>query len=402
MKNLNSTLSSPLGSKSHQKFFHQHKKHLIFSAILLIVIGFMWSSGAKSPVLQALGQNNAIEEQGRVNILLLGIGGTKHDGPNLTDTIILASYDQKTKKVDLISLPRDLWLEKYKAKVNTMYQLGLNKGGDGLDFVQTEIGDVLGVTIPYTVRVDFNGFVKAVDLVEGLDLNVQKTFDDYEYPIEGKEDDLCGYKEQTIDVDEDKSKELNIPQGKQKVYLAPDGSTATDSAKLDYSCRFEHLHFDAGPTHMDGVTALKFVRSRHGTGSEGSDFARSKRQQLVLQAFREKVLSLGTLTDPGKVISLLQTFGSSIATDIPQDHYLSFLKMAKDVSGFQSHVIDLDADSHLLINPPPNNYGGAWVLIPPNNDFSGVHTYVQTIFNPPIATPSASVSASPTQTPKGK
>ncbi len=369
--------------------WNKHKLWLMLG--LIILLGVLWIKLTEhSTVFNYAFRNPGLKaDEGRINVLLLGIAGGKHEGSTLTDTIMVASYDLKTKNVDLISLPRDIWLDEKKAKINTLYQTGL-KSGDGLAYAQNEIGKLLGIVIPYGVRVDFSGFVKAVDLVDGVDVEVPQSFDDYEYPIEGKESDLCGYTEQELEVDEAKSKELNIPQGKQKVYLAPDGSTATDSAKLDLKCRYEHISFKQGTTHLDGETALKFVRSRHGTNKEGSDFSRSRRQQLVISAFKQKALSLDTLTDLSKITGLLKTFGVSFSTNIPQNKYVEFANLGRKAEKVSSHVVDYSGDNPLLINPDPKEYGGGWVLIPPQHDFSQIQRYVDDVFSGnPEATQSA-------------
>lgn len=381
--------------RSFRQFFKRHKIPLLVLGIVCIALLFWMKTSSSSAFEYVFGGPSLPQSnEGRVNILLLGMGGGKHEGATLTDTIMVAGYDPETHRVDLISLPRDMWIDKHKEKVNAIYQMGLENGG-GLKFAEAEIGEILGTEIPYAVTVDFSGFVKAVDLIGGIDANVETTFDDYEYPIEGKEDDLCGFKEQKIEVDESKSKELHIPTGKQTVYLAPDGKIATDSAQLDFSCRYEHIHYDKGSLHMDGVTALKFVRSRHGNNGEGSDFARSKRQQVVIQAFRQKVLSIGTLLDPTKIVSLLQTLGDSISTDIPQTKFLQLINAFKEVSSVTSHVIDQSSEEHLLVHPDPSNYGGAWVLVPAGNNYAAIHKYVDDVFSGnPISTPSASPSRS--------
>src|SRR3989344_2496666 len=68
-----------------------------------------------------------------------------------------------------------LKMDEHKTKVNTLYQLGLNKK-DGLEFTQTEIGKILNIDIPYGVRIDFGGFIKAVDLLGGIDVDVLESF----------------------------------------------------------------------------------------------------------------------------------------------------------------------------------------------------------------------------------
>jgi polyisoprenyl-teichoic acid--peptidoglycan teichoic acid transferase len=335
----------------------------------------------------------------RVNILLLGNSGGTHDGPQLTDSIIVASYNLKTSKVTLISIPRDLWVEGAKSKINAVYE---NGDGHKLQYAEDKIDDLLGFPIHYGVRIDFSGFEKAVDTVGGVDVDVERSFDDYMYPVEGKEDDLCGYTEKEIDITEEQSKQLNIKAGKQKLFLDPQGQIATDSAKLDFGCRYEHLHFDKGLTHMDGETALKYVRSRHALGIEGSDFARSKRQQRVIQAFREKALSLETLANPQKITSLVQTLGNSFETDIPPTAYLDLFGLVKKMDGTNSVVLgQLDDGTSLLINPPPSQYGGGWVLIPPNNDFTIIQKYLSDKINGIESTTSGKL-ASPSPSPKKK
>jgi len=217
---------------------------------------------------------------GKVNVLFLGITGEGFDGPNLTDTIMVASYNLKTNEVYLISIPRDLWLPEFKGKVNSVYETGLSQN-NGLSLAKTVIGNILGIPINYGLRIDLKGFIQAVDAIGGVDVNVSNSFDDYNYPIAGKEDDMCGNSEKEIDFSSDDAKKLNIDPGKKTVLILSDGSIATDSAQEDmgakyFTCRYEHIHFDKGLTHMDGANALKFARSRHGTNGEASDFASSK------------------------------------------------------------------------------------------------------------------------------
>lgn len=366
-------------SRSRLELFF--KKHTILTLIGIFFIGFLlyWLGSSSSSAFNFVFRGTSLQtEDGRINVLLLGISGGRHEGATLADTIMVGSYDVKNHKVDLISIPRDLWIEKQKAKINTLYQMGLLRG-NGLKFAESEIGEMLGMSIPYGVRVDFSGFVKAIDLVGGVDVEVVSGFDDYEYPIEGKEEDLCGNKESEIEIDRDRSRELNIPEGKQKVYITLDGKTATSAADLDLKCRFEHINFKKGQMHMNGDTALKFARSRHGNNQEGSDFARSKRQQVILEAFRNKVLSVETLTDLAKIVSLVKTFGDNVETDIPQSKYLELGALVKRTGDVRSHVIGFGGANSLLIHPDPVDYGGAWVLIPPGNDFTKIRRFIDDV-----------------------
>jgi polyisoprenyl-teichoic acid--peptidoglycan teichoic acid transferase len=355
---------------------------ILFLGVLLLSLIYMWfhsSTSTSSPFRFTLPvvQSPIKSTDDRVNVLLLGNPGGRHDGTFLTDSIVVASYNLKTNKVTLISIPRDLWLQDEQAKVNTIYQTGM-KDGNGISYAKEKIGNIVGLPIHYGVRLDFSGFSKAIDQVGGIDVDVPVTFDDYNYPIEGKEKDLCGNIEKEVDLNEEQAKALNLPVGKHKMLFTPSDKPATESA--DFACRFDHIHYDKGLTHMNGPIALTFVRSRQGTNGEGSDFARSRRQQLVIQAFREKVLSLDTLANPQKLIALATTFGDSFETDIPLDKSLDFLALVKKNSGTESVVLgDLGRGQSILIHPPAGQYGGAYVLIPPNDDFSTIQEFVKKV-----------------------
>lgn len=328
----------------------------------------------------------------RVNVLLLGNAGGTHDGANLTDTVIVASLNIKTNKVYLISLPRDMWVEEMGAKINTVYDLG-KKNNDSLMFGKKIIERIVGVPIHYAVRLDFSGFEKAIDEVGGIDVVVEKSFNDYLYPVTGKEHDLCGWEEKELEFNEEDAKKLNIEPGKRKVITMPADNPdlavqgmkiATDSAEdkkgyIYFTCRYEHISYKKGEAHMDGETALKFVRSRMGTNGEGSDFARSNRQQKVIEAFRKKVLSLDTLVNPSKIGGLLDAFGKTVEVDIPITDAIQIYPYVEKIEKTSSIVLgNLDKES-LFINPPSDNYGGAWVLAPRSGDYIEIQNYVKKV-----------------------
>jgi len=323
-------------------------------------------------------------EDQRVNILLLGIGGGSHEGPNLTDTIIFASIDPKNKKVTMVTLPRDLWVPDLQAKINYAYASGESGRKDkGLLLAKAAVRKILGQKIDYGFRIDFSGFEKAVDRMGGLNIDVARSFDDYAYPLSGKEDELCGTSEDAI--------------ASMSAEIATGSATEFDL----FPCRYEHLHFDKGIQHMDGETALKYVRSRHALGPEGSDFARSQRQERVITALKDKVFSAGTLLNPLTLVSLYDTFQASIDTDIQKSEYDDFVKLAQRMKGSETknYVIDTGDEAvgrpDLLINPPlsQDRYGGAWVLVPKAGpaDYSEIQAYVKCLVEnmgcPIISTP---------------
>lgn len=396
-----------LGRRKQKKKIWKLGLIILIIAIIIALVFFLNKfSGTFSVVNFILSNTGLKSNDGRVNILLLGIAGGSHDGANLTDTILVATYDLKTNQLYLFSIPRDLWLPALKSKANAVYEIGLSQGS-GLQLAKVVMGNILGIPIHYGLRVDFRGFVKAIDAIDGIDVEVQTAFDDYQYPIQGKENDLCGYEEKEVDFSEEEAKKLNIEIGKQKVMVSPDGTIATDSAQEDkgikyFSCRYEHISFEKGQMHMNGAIALAYVRSRHGTNGEGSDFARSKRQQRVIEVVKSKILSLETLTNPGRISDLINTLGKSIDSDISAKDGLEFYKLSKKLDKTHSFVLDNSpkADlpngrTSLLIHPSPADYGGAFVLVSEDDDFSIIQGYVRKILTGEITEYEATGSARP-------
>lgn len=306
--------------------------------------------------------------EGRTNVLLLGIGGPNHQGGELSDSIVVASLDKKKKDVALISLPRDIWIDSTQSKINAIYSYGEENGGNGLEDGKKTISEVVGLPIHYAIRLDFSGFEQAIDQIEGIDVNVDKGFDDYKYPIPGKEKDNCGYQEKEIENEQGQKQIITVDQNDQSISAGAD----------PFVCRFEYLHFEAGLNHFDGKTALKYVRSRMGTNNEGSDFARAARQQKVISAFYQKAISYQTILDPDKIVRLASTFDRSLDTDLDTEDIIAFVRLAQGLKDVQirNFVPDTKGENSLLINPSSEQYAGAYVLIP-RNGWSSIHQKIK-------------------------
>ena len=357
---------------------------IIIGLVLLVIVGKVVIGNLNVfPVLFQLIVNRDIqlkETNNHINILLLGIGGGTHDGPDLTDTIIFANIDPKTNKIVLISIPRDFWSSDLNQKINTAYAIGESKKqGGGLTLAKAAVSKITGQNIDYGIRIDFSGFVKAVNIVGGIDVNVENAFDDYQYPVDGKEADPCGHTQDELQAF---------------------ATASADKQLEEFPCRYKHIHFNKGLVHMDGETALEFVRSRHAEGAEGSDFARSKRQEKAIKAFKDKVLSAQTLINPAKIISLYETLKSSIDTDIKQDEFDDFIRLAEKLrtAQIQTGVLDTGDESKkragLLINPSStSDYNYEWVLIPRtgNSNYQEIQKYINCM----IKTGNCPVLASP-------
>lgn len=340
------------------------KGTILATLFLLLIVGWGISQLVRlSPFLLQLlfDRNIALRKtDGNINLLAMGISGGTNEGPELTDTIIFVSLNPEKNVVTLLSIPRDLWIPQVKERVNTLYAIG------GLTLSKREIATVLHQPIEYAVVVDFEGFVKAIDLMGGLDIAVERTFDDYEYPIEDKREDLCG---------------RNIDEATQLL--------ATQEATLVFPCRYQYVHFEKGKTHMDGKQALIFVRSRNAKGPEGSDFARSVRQQKVIKAFRDKLFSTRILFNPIAITSLYTVLSKSIVTDIKHSEFDDFIRLAEKMKNAELRSFTIDSQDSaskkkgLLTNPPITDFDGKWVLIPRTGEgnYKEIHEYVSCLLS---------------------
>lgn len=283
--------------------------------------------------------------KGRTNVLLMGMGGKNHKGSQLTDSLIVLSIDLGNRDVVGFSIPRDIWISSLKTKINSVFFYGEQKKEDsGLVLAKAAIEEIIGQPIHYAITLDFEGFKRAVDLIGGIDVEVPESFDDYKYPVPGMEE------------------------------AEPE------------DLRYEHLHFDKGWQTLSGVQALRYVRSRNAEGVQGTDFARSKRQQQVLIAFKNKVWSLETILSPKKVVNLMNTFSDSVYTDLIEQEYISLAKLALQTDQDEIRFGLLNAENKetgeegLLVNPPAGNYDGQWVLTGRDGSWEQVHNYVESLF----------------------
>lgn len=283
-----------------------------------------------------LGHEGKLEgkKEDRINVLMLGMGGIGHEGPFLTDTNIIASIKPSTGEIAMISVPRDMYvpIPGYGwQKINHANSFGETyQDGQGGELASQTIEQIFDMPIHYYVRVDFSGFEKIIDDLGGIEVDVQRSFIDKEYP-------------------------------------APE-------------FKYQVVSFDKGVQEMDGDTALKFVRSRHGNNGEGSDFARTKRQQQVIIAIKDKAVSASTLLNPAKINKVLKSLDNSISTNLTADEIIYLSKFGQDFS--------LDDIITFNFNSAPDNFlvsdftsGGAYILRPKSGNFNDMTNLVKNIFN---------------------
>ena len=279
--------------------------------------------------------NNVIagQQEDRINILLLGIGGTGHDGPYLSDTNIILSIKPSINQVAMISVPRDLAVKINGhgiRKINNADAFGEAEQADGGgEYARKIFEQTFGASIPYYARVDFTAFKELVDAMGGITINIERSFVDTAYP-------------------------------------GPNNS-------------FQTVSFEAGLQQIDGERALMFTRSRHGSNGEGSDFARAKRQQLVLAAFKKKLLSAGTYLNPITLQKILTSLSQHIITNLDFGQTMYLVSLAKKINGDDIKTLVLD-DSPTGFLKPIIDEGSAYLLVPKTGNFSEINSAINNIF----------------------
>jgi LCP family protein required for cell wall assembly len=288
-------------------------------------------AGEGTPVLDAEGNplpaadtapiapsTNPWDGAGRVTILVLGLDyrdWSADEGPSRSDTMILLTLDPLSKTAGMLSVPRDMWVSipGFKhGKINTAYYLGdahqLPGGGPALAVKTVE--QFLGVPVNYYAQIDFGAFVRFIDEIGGVKIDVPE-------PITV---DLLGTGHQT------------------KKKLKP------------------------GTQVLPGEWALAYARARY---TEGGDFDRAKRQQQVILAIRDRILSFDLLpTLISKAPTLYNELASGINTNLSLDEVLKLAVLAADVQeeNIYKGVID---EGNVLFGKSPD---GLDILIPIPDD----------------------------------
>jgi LCP family protein required for cell wall assembly len=285
--------------------------------------------------------NEVVKEEGVYNILFLGYGGAGHSGGTLTDSIIVIHINTNTHESALISIPRDLWVPG-NHKINAA-------GIEGFQNVPGVIQNVTGLPVNYFVSVDFGGFVKLIDNLGKINVNVPQTFDDQFYPVAGLENEGCGFT----------GEEINAFKAKYSGF----------ELEKQFTCRYEHLHFDKGPTTLDGTTALKFVRSRHGD----SDFGRSARQFAVLIGIGDKLISIQSA---GKLNSTIDILLKIVRTDLNAGVIKTLIQVFGDPTLYKTKQVQLSTENVLNSSTSSDRQ---FILIPKagNFNFAQIKSYVK-------------------------
>ncbi|TFH37801.1 MAG: LytR family transcriptional regulator [Anaerolineales bacterium] len=235
--------------------------------------------------------------EGTINIMILGSDQRPYEYGHRTDTMMLLSLDPRNGTAKLLSFPRDLYVFIPGWRMDRINTADPNGGPERV--AQTILYN-FGLEVHHWVRANFWGFTQAIDTLGGI----------------------------------------NVQSG----------------AGLSDECGGIQWNYGQGTYHMDGFTALCYVRMRHVTG----DFDRMRRQQEVVLAIFNRVLSLDGLT---RVPDLYSQFRSMVETDMEIDDILSLLPLAAKLSSDPSQIqrLEIGIDKGSLWRVP---YSGASVILP--------------------------------------
>jgi len=261
--------------------------------------------------------NNEIEQIVKkgdsCNILVMGVdvgtpGAKNANDPKRTDTLILAHYDAESKKINLVSIPRDtlIKINNKNQKINAAHALG------GVTYTVNAVEKLLDIRIDYYGKINYEGFRKVIDAIGGVDIEITRNMN-YDDP----------------------SQDLSI-------------------------------HFKKGTVHLDGKKAEEFFRWRKnndGTGLADGDLGRIENQHIFINKVMQKIKSPSIVI---KIPSLLEAIQSSAETNMEATEILKygyiFATINKDkfsidtvkgdskTIGGQSYVVYDEAQNKALIS----------------------------------------------------
>lgn len=249
------------------------------------------------------------------------------------DTIIIAHADANKNSISMISIPRDLW---YKGRrINSVYRYL------GPDALVSEVSEMTGLTIDHYLSVDMYAFIEIVNIMGGVDIVLENALIDPNH-------------------------------------------------KIKENGQWTTLHYPAGPVHLDGLGALRVVRSRH----TSNDFQRARRQQQVISAMKENAVEMGD--DIDKLFQFITTAMEYTQSDMRPSEMLRIFLKFKDAEIDMGNVIDTtnvlyssysnlyllsEEDQKSFIEDPESDWG-AWIVLPKNNDWNLIKWYIREIIDP--------------------
>ena len=313
-------------------------------------------------------------------------GASNPNGGLLADSSMVVSLAPKDNKISYVSIPRDLLVQGVEdsnlSKINAIYERGYVKGGvaQGIKDVEQKYSEVAGVPIHYTIIVNYDAFTAAVNAVGGVPITLAKPFEE---TAQFNQSGVCDGSYFTVPTGKFETKTKKIRNsitgrviGTKVTKQYPICTPAADALE----CHGD-FKLPSGPQTLDAATAMCFARAR----DNSSDFARAKRQQMILQALKSKALSIGTLADFNKINGILNSFGDNVSTDLEgwemKELYSVYMALDKNNPTVIQRVLEEDPTQGLIYGKKDPTYGD--VLLPVGDNYTKINQLVQNTFTDP-------------------
>jgi len=281
-------------------------------------------------------QTGYMTTSARTNLLIMSYGGSGHDGAYLMDSMMVISMIPSTTHTSLISVPRDLWVQNPAnsgnySKLNAVYEVASNNNQNpvaGGDAQAQKVSTITGMNIKYWMTINFAGFQDFIDAIGGVNVYVNDAFT------------------------------ANYP--------------ANNDPSINAS--WTTVHFNKGEQHMDGARAIEYARARYviDNPAEASDFARSQRQQVIMDAALGKLQSISSWPHLYDAMNALK---KAIYTNISLADLGLFAKKMDLNNPHTAHIGLAVAAGNVLEYATASD--GESIVLPENDDWALIPPYIQ-------------------------
>jgi len=294
-------------------------------------------------------KNNPYESKDKINFLILGLD--KRDDAlektTTTDTIIFASLNLKTFKLNLISTPRDLWFYDLETKINGLYPMSLESKEDKFDFLKSNFSKLYGQPLDHIIIFTTDNLINFVNLIGGVDVNLEKGFIDDQYPNQAYVDN---------------------PSPSIPIYKT--------------------IEFPSGLIHLDKSNITEFVRSRKSAETAqdgGTDIGRIQRQQLLIEAILNKIKSGELIANEDQLKNLYSFWNKEISKTLSDiDALQIILALNENIRKISLNKIEIPIGLTAkdgIIYHPLKFINKQWVYITADDKYQSFQEFIQNSIN---------------------
>ncbi|MFA7675973.1 MAG: LCP family protein [Candidatus Shapirobacteria bacterium] len=289
-------------------------------------------------------KENPYQSKEKINFLILGLD--KRDDTlektTTTDTIIFASLNLKTFKLNLISTPRDLWFYEKETKINGLYPLSLDSKEDKFDFLKSDFEKLYGQPIDHIIVITTDSLISFVNIIGGVDLYLEEGFIDNQYP--------------NPDYIKNPSKDVPI---------------------------YKTIEFKSGQIHLDQSNITEFVRSRKSaetSAAGGTDIGRIERQQILIEAILNKIRLGKVITDKNQIKNLYFFWNKEISKTLSDiDAFQIALILNENINKISLNKIEIPIGQNAktgIIYHPLKFINKQWVFITSDDKYQAFQEFV--------------------------